>query len=150
MQEAERERLLGALLRRIRQALDLPVILQTTTAEVREFLQVDRVMIYQLQEGAGGFVAAESVVDPWPSHLGRYVWDECFHRDPCHRKYQQGFVQAIENVATASLDPCYRQLLESFQAQANLVIPIRRGEDLWGLLVGAALPIRPPVAGVGN
>jgi PAS domain S-box-containing protein len=135
MQEAERERLLGALLRRIRQALDLPVILQTTTAEVREFLQVDRVMIYQLQEGVGGFVAAESVVDPWPSHLGRYVWDECFHRDPCHRKYQQGFVQAIENVATASLDPCYRQLLESFQAQANLVIPIRRGEDLWGLLV---------------
>jgi PAS domain S-box-containing protein len=135
MQEAERERLLGALLRRIRQALDLPVILQTTTAEVREFLQVDRVTIYQLQEGVGGFVAAESVVDPWPSHLGRYVWDECFHRDPCHRKYQQGFVQAIENVATASLDPCYRQLLESFQAQANLVIPIRRGEDLWGLLV---------------
>ncbi|MGY2751803.1 PAS domain S-box-containing protein [Thermostichus sp. MS-CIW-21] len=135
MQEAERERLLGALLRRIRQALDLPVILQTTTAEVREFLQVDRVMIYQLQEGAGGFVAAESVVDPWPSHLGRYVWDEYFPRDPCHRKYQQGFVQAIENVATASLDPCYRQLLESFQAQANLVIPIRRGEDLWGLLV---------------
>ncbi|PIK91871.1 histidine kinase [Synechococcus sp. 65AY6Li] len=135
MQEAERERLLGALLRRIRQALDLPVILQTTTAEVREFLQVDRVMIYQLQEGAGGFVAAESVVDPWPSHLGRYVWDEYFHRDPCHRKYQQGFVQAIDNVATASLDPCYRQLLESFQAQANLVIPIRRGEDLWGLLV---------------
>lgn len=135
LQEAERERLLGALLRRIRQALDLPVILQTTTAEVREFLQVDRVMIYQLQEGAGGFVAAESVVDPWPSHLGRYVWDEYFHRDPCHRKYQQGFVQAIENVATASLDPCYRQLLESFQAQANLVIPIRQGEDLWGLLV---------------
>ncbi|MFS8835343.1 PAS domain S-box protein, partial [Synechococcus sp. WC101] len=30
LQEAERERLLGALLRRIRQALDLPVILQTT------------------------------------------------------------------------------------------------------------------------
>lgn len=135
LQEAERERLLGALLRRIRQALDLPVILQTTTAEVREFLQVDRAMIYQLQEGAGGFVAAESVVDPWPSHLGRYVWDEYFHRDPCHPKYQQGFVQAIENAATASLDPCYRQLLESFQAQANLVIPIRQGEDLWGLLV---------------
>jgi PAS domain S-box-containing protein len=135
LKEAERERLLGALLRRIRQALDLPVILQTTTAEVREFLQVDRVMIYQLQEGAGGFVAAESVVDPWPSHLGRYVWDEYFHRDPCHRKYQQGFVQAIDNVATASLDPCHRQLLESFQAQANLVIPIRRREDLWGLLV---------------
>ncbi len=135
LQEAERERLLGSLLRRIRENLDLQPLLQTTAAEVREFLQVDRVMIYQLQDGIGGWVAAEAVLDPWPSHLGRSVWDACFRQDPCHRKYQQGFVQAIENVATASLDPCYRQLLESFQAQANLVIPIRRGEDLWGLLV---------------
>ncbi|MFS8867365.1 PAS domain S-box protein [Synechococcus sp. H65.1] len=134
-QEAERERLLGSLLRRIREKLDLQPLLQTTAAEVREFLQVDRVIIYQLQEGMGGFVAAESVLDPWPSHLGRSVWDACFRQDPCYRKYQQGFVQAIDNVATAPLDPCYRELLDSFQAQANLVIPIRRGEELWGLLV---------------
>lgn len=135
LKEAERERLLGALLRRIRQDLDLQSILQTTVAEVREVFQVDRVMIYQLQEGVGGFLAAESVADPWPSHLGRRVWDACLRQGPCYRKYQEGFVQAIANVATANLDPCYRELLESFQAQANLVIPIRRGEDLWGLLV---------------
>lgn len=135
LKEAERERLLGALLRRIRQDLDLQSILQTTVAEVREVFQVDRVMIYQLQEGVGGFVAAESVADPWPSHLGRYVWDECFQRDPRYRKYQEGFVQAVGDVAIADLDPCYRELLESFQAQANLVIPIRQGEALWGLLV---------------
>ncbi|MFS8779216.1 PAS domain S-box protein [Synechococcus sp. W55.1] len=135
LQEAERERLLGALLRRIRQVLDLQALLETTVAEVREFLQVDRVMIYRLQENRGGIVAAESVLDPWPSHLGRYVWDEYFHMDSCYRKYQEGFVQAVENVATANLNPCYRELLESFQAQANLVIPIRLGEALWGLLV---------------
>ncbi|MFT0813623.1 PAS domain S-box protein [Synechococcus sp. OH20] len=135
LQEAERAKLLGSLLRRIREKLDLQPLLQTTAAEVRGFLQVDRVIIYQLQEGIGGFVAAESVLDPWPSHLGRSVWDACFHQDPCYRKYQQGFVQAIDNVATAPLDPCYRELLDSFQAQANLVIPIRRGEELWGLLV---------------
>ncbi|MGY2976895.1 PAS domain S-box protein [Thermostichus sp. MS-CIW-37] len=135
LKEAEREWLLGALLRRIRQDLDLQSILQTTVAEVREVFQVDRVMIYQLQEGVGGFVAAESVADPWPSHLGRRVWDACLPQGPCYRKYQEGFVQAIANVATANLDPCYRELLESFQAQANLVIPIRQGEALWGLLV---------------
>lgn len=134
-QEAERERLLGALLRRIRQALNLQTLLETTVAEVREFLQVDRVMIYRLQGNGGGIVAAESVADPWPSHLGRYVWDEYFQRDPCYRKYQEGFVQAVGDVAIADLDPCYRELLESFQAQANLVIPIRQGEALWGLLV---------------
>ncbi|MEN9222398.1 MAG: PAS domain S-box protein, partial [Thermostichus sp. BF3_bins_97] len=137
-QEAERERLLGALLQRSRQTLDLDQILQTTVAEVRQFLQVDRVMIYQLEKLLGGIITAESVGDPWPSHLGRSVWDACFQADPCYQKYQNGFVQALGNVQAADLDPCYQELLESFQAQANLAVPIRdaaSGEDLWGLLV---------------
>ncbi|MEN9226229.1 MAG: PAS domain S-box protein, partial [Thermostichus sp. DRC_bins_24] len=119
-QEAERERLLGALLQRSRQTLDLDQILQTTVAEVRQFLQVDRVMIYQLGTLSGGIITAESVGDPWPSHLGRSVWDAYFQADPCYQKYQNGFVQALGNVQAADLDPCYQELLESFQAQANL------------------------------
>ncbi|MCF2972777.1 PAS domain-containing protein [Synechococcus sp. Nb3U1] len=137
-QEAERERLLGALLQRSRQTLDLDQISQTTVMEVRKFLQVDRVMIYQLKEGMGGIITAESVVDPWPSHLGRSVWDDSFQADPCYQKYCRGFVQVLGDIRAAHLDPCYQELLDSFQAQANLVVPIRdgaSGEDLWGLLV---------------
>ncbi|MCJ2543605.1 PAS domain S-box protein [Thermostichus vulcanus] len=137
LQEAERERLLGSLLQRSRQTLDLDQILQTTVAEVRQCLQVDRVMIYQLQELLGGVVIAESVQEPWPSQLGRSVWDAYFQADPCYRKYCQGFVQALGDVRAAHLDPCYQELLDSFQAQANLVVPIRENasEKLWGLLV---------------
>ncbi|MFQ3614192.1 MAG: PAS domain S-box protein, partial [Cyanobacteriota bacterium] len=137
LQEAERERLLGSLLQRSRQTLDLDQILQTTVAEVRQCLQVDRVMIYQLQELSGGVVIAESVQEPWPSQLGRSVWDAYFQADPCYRKYCQGFVQALGDVRAAHLDPCYQELLDSFQAQANLVVPIRENasEELWGLLV---------------
>ncbi len=138
LREAERERLLGALLQRSRQTLDLDQILQTTVAEVRHCLQVDRVMIYQLEDLSGGVITAEAVQDPWPSHLGRSVWDACFQADPCYQKYCKGFVQALGDVQQAGLDPCYQELLDSFQAQANLVVPIRdggSGEDLWGLLV---------------
>lgn len=137
-QEAERERLLAALLQRSRQTLDLEQILQTTVAEVRQCLQVDRVMIYQLEDLRGGVITAESVQDPWPSHLGRSVWDDYFRADPCYRKYCRGFVQVLGDIRAAHLDPCYQELLDSFQAQANLVVPIRdgaSGEDLWGLLV---------------
>ncbi|MGQ9838740.1 MAG: PAS domain S-box protein [Cyanobacteriota bacterium] len=138
LQEAQRERLLGSLLQRSRQSLDLNQVLQTTVEEVRRCLQVDRVMIYQLENLGEGVVAAESVQPPWPSHLGRSVSDACFGADSCYRKYAQGFVQVLSDVRAAELDPCYRELLDSFQAQANLVVPIQDSAlegDLWGLLV---------------
>jgi two-component system, cell cycle response regulator len=45
-QQAERERLMGKMLERIRRSLDLDDILQTTVEEVRQFLDSDRVSIY--------------------------------------------------------------------------------------------------------
>ncbi len=133
-QAAEQERLLGRLIQQIRQTLDLEQILQTTVEAVRQCLQVDRVMIYRLEAPLGeGVIVAESVAEPWPSQLGRFLFDRHVTKDSCHRKCQQGFIQALSDVATADLDPCYRQLLESFQAQANLVVPIQN-DSLWGLL----------------
>ena len=66
-QQAEREKLMGKMLERIRQSLDLKEILQTTVAEVRQFLQTDRVLIYRCQaEGLGEIVVESS--DPEKSN----------------------------------------------------------------------------------
>jgi diguanylate cyclase (GGDEF)-like protein len=63
-QQAEREKLMGKMLERIRQSLDLKEILQTTVAEVRQFLQTDRVLIYRCQaEGLGEIVVESSDPD---------------------------------------------------------------------------------------
>ncbi|HEY9606786.1 MAG TPA: ATP-binding protein [Allocoleopsis sp.] len=49
-QQVEQERLLHQVTTHIRQSLELPVILKTAVEEVRQFLQVDRLVIYQFDE----------------------------------------------------------------------------------------------------
>lgn len=46
-QQVAQERLLNHVATQIRQSLELPVIINTAIAEVREFLQADRLVIYQ-------------------------------------------------------------------------------------------------------
>jgi GAF domain-containing protein len=53
-QQTERERLVNQIAQHIRESLDLDEVLTTTVAEVREFLQADRVLIYRLWEDGTG------------------------------------------------------------------------------------------------
>ncbi|MGL5805563.1 MAG: diguanylate cyclase domain-containing protein [Xenococcaceae cyanobacterium] len=70
-QRAEREKLMGKMLERIRQSLDLEIILQTTVNEIRQFLQTDRVAIYRCVAEQSGKLIVQSarqrqVNDPKP------------------------------------------------------------------------------------
>lgn len=49
-QQIEQERLLNQVTTQIRQSLELPVILETAVEQLRHFLQVDRLLIYQFDE----------------------------------------------------------------------------------------------------
>lgn len=57
-QQLEQERLLNQVTTQIRQSLELPVILETAVEQVRQFLQVDRLLIYQFDEFNCSSVAA--------------------------------------------------------------------------------------------
>lgn len=135
-----RAQLLASITLRIRQSLNLEEILQTTVAEVRQFLQADRVVVYRFNPSWDGVVVVESVDIPWTPTLGMMIQDTCFQQGQW-KKYYQGEISAIENVAQAHLSPCHRQLLAQFQVQANLVVPIIQGHrsmadpELWGLLI---------------
>ncbi|WP_052128949.1 GAF domain-containing protein [Neosynechococcus sphagnicola] len=132
--QTERERLMAAIAQRIRRSLDLEAVLKTTVTEVRQFLQTDRVIIYQFEPDWSGTVTVESVGSDWRSLLGEHIYDPCLIVESCIQRYTQGQVQAIEDIHTAGLAPCYLELLQPFQVRANLVIPILQGEKLWGLL----------------
>lgn len=56
---------------RIRQSLNLSDILNTTVAEVRNLLQVDRVLVYQFAADMSGTIVAESVAPGWTVALGK-------------------------------------------------------------------------------
>ncbi|MBD1913046.1 MULTISPECIES: GAF domain-containing protein [unclassified Leptolyngbya] len=133
-QQAERERLLGAIALQMRQSLQLDNILNTTVAEVRQFLQTDRVIVYQFQPDWSGVVAVESVAEGWQSILGRRITDAYF-AETRGVAYKQGRIFATTDTETDNLADCHRELLIQLQVRATLVVPVLQGDVLWGLLV---------------
>ena len=67
---------------------------------------------------------------PWVCTFGTHALVSCMKL-----AIVKGRVSTIPDVETATVDPCYIELLNTFQVQANLVVPILQGEKLWGLLI---------------
>ncbi|HTL88092.1 MAG TPA: GAF domain-containing protein [Leptolyngbya sp.] len=138
--QTARSQLLAAITLRIRRSLHIGEILGTTVAEVRQFLQADRVVIYRFDPAWNGIVEVESVREGWTSALGQHIEDTCF-KEGGWRHYQQGATTTINDIEATPLTPCYRRLLRQFEVKANLVVPILQHQDekvdpsLWGLLI---------------
>ncbi|MGF1589797.1 MAG: GAF domain-containing protein [Pleurocapsa sp.] len=129
-----KENLVAAIALRIRQSLDLEFILKQTVAEVRQFLQTDRVLIYRFEPDLSGVIAVESVKKLAQSVYGHKIEDPCF-ADKHIERYKQGRVHIINDVSTAELASCYKDVLKNVGVRANLVVPIVASEELWGLLI---------------
>ncbi|MBM0744517.1 GAF domain-containing protein (plasmid) [Phormidium sp. CLA17] len=132
--QSEQRRLLLTVTQQMRQTLDLDHILQTAVSEVRQFLQTDRVIIYQFEPNWSGSIIAEAVAVGWTSILGKQITDTYFLETE-GKPYIQGRVKASNDIYTDELDPCHVALLEQMQVRANLVVPILQDNHLWGLLV---------------
>ncbi|MBD2095978.1 GAF domain-containing protein [Trichocoleus sp. FACHB-591] len=133
-QALESARLLRQVSDQIRSTLNLPTILQTIVREVRGLLDTDRVVIYQFVRGWQGEIVVEEVASGWQSILHEKYADECFPTEHASL-YQRGRIRAIDHVKQSNLHPCHIEFLDNLQVQANLVVPIRMGEQLWGLLI---------------
>lgn len=129
----ERERFIAKIAQTIRQFLDLNQILSTTVSEVRRFLQIERVVIYQFRADWSGHIVAESVSNPDFSLTNRVIHDPCFGESMIHH-YRQGRIHWINDVSIENLQPCYSELLAGLNVQAALIIPILVKQELWGLL----------------
>jgi len=136
----QRTQLLNAMTLRIRQSLNLDEILNTTVAEVQQFLQADRVIIYRFGADWDGTVAVEAVTSAWTSTLGLRIQDTCF-QEGGWKQYDQGRTSVLGDIDQATLTPCHREMLAQFQVKASLVVPIIQGQgaanqsQLWGLLM---------------
>ncbi len=159
------QHLLYRITQRISQSLELEEILTATAAEVRAFLETDRVLIYRFSEDESGEVTAESIhEDRLPSLKGLH-----FPADdipPLAREIYRTLGQrSIVNISTGQIgwspvnlheieefsgsekinyrlvDPCHIAYLRAMGVQSSLVVPILYQENLestrqlWGLLV---------------
>ena len=131
---ADRERRLNQIVSQLRDALDPDQIFSAVVRESRQVLAADRVIVYLFDQHWQGTVVAESVGSGWPAALGAQIDDPCF-ANRFVEKYQQGRVQATENIYDAGLTECHLKQLEPLSVQANLVAPILKDGKLLGLLI---------------
>ena len=132
-QQYQREQLIGVITQRILGCLSLDKILQTAVDEVRNFLNVERVTIYQIEPEQNGKFVVESVTPSISPIVGLHIHDPCFDRNYV-LNYQNGRVSAIDDIWTNTLHPCYRKFLNKLGIRANLIMPLVANNKLWGLL----------------
>ena len=125
--QQEIQHLLATVALRIRQSLDIEVILQTTVEEVRRLFDCDRVLVYRFNSDYSGTVIVESVKDQKSSILGSVVDHLCVESSWIE-KYKKGDVVSCEDVVTTNISDFYRNLVEQFEIRASLAAPILQPE----------------------
>jgi GAF domain-containing protein len=122
------------ILQRLNQKMQRDQLVQSTTDELRQILQVDRVVLYYFYSQWNGQVTFESLSDKKFSIFGSQGPDQCFN-DEYAELYLAGRVRAIADIETEPIEACHRDFLRYLGVRANLVVPILTAKGLWGLLV---------------
>ncbi|MEO1372895.1 MAG: GAF domain-containing protein [Cyanobacteria bacterium J06635_10] len=153
-QGVERQKAISNIVAKIRSSLDVELVFSTTTQEIRELLQADRVAIYRFNQDWSGEFIAESATEGYNS-LMKMQWEENHLRENVSEcsiqklslasdthlietqggSFAKGTVFRICNdIYAAGFNDCYIKLLESYQARAYAIVSIYQKEKLWGLL----------------
>ncbi|AFY69580.1 multi-sensor signal transduction histidine kinase [Thalassoporum mexicanum PCC 7367] len=127
----KRDRLIASITLSIHRSVELNAVLNTIVTEVREFLDCDRVLLYQF---ANSQVVAEAALPPWPTTLGNVAQAHCFNSE-ITRTYFQGQNLAIHNISQMQMPGCLLAVLEQLAVKAILVVPIQIDQNTWGLLI---------------
>ncbi len=145
-QRVTQEKVLYQVISHIRQSLDLTEILDTTVQEVRDFLQVDRLLIFQFDPehlpndgslGWGRVTYESKSSESITPLLGLKPLDSCFSYVPEHqKKFHQGTIVTVDDVNKEYVFfPCLLEFLHSHSIYAKMVAPIVVRGKLWGLLI---------------
>ncbi|MCG9885486.1 MAG: PAS domain S-box protein [Cyanobacteria bacterium] len=130
-----RAQLIANISAQIRSSLELSHILEATVRESRSLLGCDRLLFYQFHGDWSGTVVAEDVGEGWTSCLFHRLEDQCF-RSKAPKLYGKGHILAVADVYEAGYTDCHLEVLERYQVKSNLVVPLRVGDRIWGLLIG--------------
>ena len=125
---------LEKLLNRLVIKIEQDELVRQTTNQLRESLQVDRVVLYYFYKPWEGQVTFESLSADEYSILGSTGASDCFNQEYAGL-YLEGRVKAIADIELEAIQDCHRDFLRSMQVRANLVVPILIPRGLWGLLV---------------
>ncbi|NJN20628.1 MAG: PAS domain-containing protein [Leptolyngbya sp. RL_3_1] len=132
--QVERERLLAKIAQEISQGQNLPTMLGTVLQTVQAFIQVDRLIVIDLHNGAQGKVIAEAhgaevqAMDQWQFR------DPLVIQEKYLKLYRQGRVVAVNDINNQTLPEMALGFFSYFGIQAEVIVPLLQGQTLWGLL----------------
>ncbi len=146
-QRREREALLSEISAKIRDTFNLDAILQTAVRRLRQALDTDRVIAYQLLEDSSGTCIAENVNSAYPSMLGQSFPAECIP-PPYLEAYRCGRLWSVDDIHAVGLAECHVQMLNHVRVRSMMAVAIQRTDTaaehtsartvspspLWGLL----------------
>lgn len=145
----------------MRQTLDLETIFDITTAELRQAVACDRVLIYRFNSDWSGTIISESAAPGWkilfPQRAdtpeltqvtleetscvaAQFQSSEGLIEDTYLQNNQGGISRLkqgycwVPDIYKAGFNSCYLEFLEQLQARAYTITPIFCGDRLWGLL----------------
>lgn len=128
--QKEREHLIANIAQRINQSLQLKTIFDHTVTEIREYIHLDRVVIYQLQTSTHSYVISESGNPSCPSLAKKTLENDYFHNQIA----THGGLIAISNLDEAGLTDSELLPLKELQIVALLLIPIIIQGKIWGFI----------------
>ena len=133
------------LIAQVREASNSKDFLNRVTTIVQQTLKVDRALIYRFDSTEKGQVVAESLVFGWTPSQDEKLPCICFGAPKASDYLAQDYI-AFNDVRQSKVTPYQKQLLEKFQVQSSLTIPILLNsysldiesyslDKAWGLLV---------------
>ena len=134
-QTTQRDKVITQIVNKIRRTLDIETIFQTTTQELRELIQAERVAIFRFNPDWSGDFVAESFAEGWTSLVGvQPTVNDTHLQETQGGRYVRNETFTINNIDEAGLAECHIALLKQFQAKAFVTAPIFQGEKLWGII----------------
>ncbi|MBR8835887.1 MAG: GAF domain-containing protein [Stigonema ocellatum SAG 48.90 = DSM 106950] len=139
-QAAEQQQALFGVVAKIRESLDVDTIFQTTTKEVCQLLQTDRVAVYRFNPDWGGeFIYDFEIAGPAYGNLVKLttktVWNDTYLQETQGGRYRNHESFVVDDIYQAGYSKCHIEILEQFSIKAYALAPIFVGQKLWGLLV---------------
>lgn len=153
---AEWQKTIATTIEKIRQSLDLESIFRTSTEELRQLLNADRVAIYRFNPDWSGEFVFESLADGWVvlmqeqfqrpelvdnisecnlKELAELRLTDTYLKDTAGGRFSRGEVYRVcHDIYTAGFSDCYINILETYQARAYVIVGILYHQQLWGLL----------------
>jgi methyl-accepting chemotaxis protein PixJ len=119
---------------RMRQSGHIDALFNIIVNEIRSYLQLERTLIFRFESEDQGVVIDESVVSGYTPSRGVSLPAIAFG---AHNRegYQQQQLITLSDINHKTPNYYQQQLLEKFQVQASLSLPIRLNDQVWGLLV---------------